>query len=390
LEAAVNFRIAAEKMGVKRIIYLGGLGDNKTDLSPHLRSRILVAQELKKGSVPVTILRAAIIIGSGSASYEIINSLVRRLPVIPTPFWARTRCQPISVRDVVKYLVGCLETPETTGGSFDIGGNEVLTYEKMMRILSGLIGKKRLFVPCPVSNIGLFAYLVNMVTPVPNPIARCLIEGSVNEVVCKNDDIQSLIPFKLLSFKDALQRAASCEEQDVVHTRWSDAYPPKHELLTKLSEIKPAPQYTTSYSLLTSKPPAAVFKSICSIGGREGWLHGNWLWRLRGWLDRIQAGVGTSRGRRSYSSLRINDVIDFWRVEDLVENRLLLLRAEMFLPGKAWLQFKIDDAASGQSKISIEAFYYTDRFAGKLYWYACFPFHLFIFKNLIRQIEQRS
>lgn len=390
LVAAEHFRIAAGKNHVKRMIYLGGLGDNKTDLSAHLRSRILVAQELQKGAVPVTILRAAIIIGSGSASYEIINSLVRSLPVIPIPFWARTRCQPISIRDVIKYLVGCLETPGTAGRSFDIGGNEILTYEKMMRTLADLIGKKRLFIPSPVSHIGFFSYVANLITPVPNAIARCLMEGSVNEVICQNDDIKDLIPFEPLSFRDALERAATRESQDNVHTRWSDAYPPGCELPEKLSDMQTLPQYTSMYAMETGKAPEAVFRSICSIGGREGWFHGNWLWRLRGWLDRIMTGVGTSRGRRSHSSLRINDVIDFWRVEELEENRLLVLRAEMLLPGQGWLQFKIDDADSARSTLSVKAFFYTNSVGGKLYWYACLPFHQFIFKNLIRQIEKRS
>lgn len=389
LKAAMNFRIMTEKNHVKRIIYLGGLGDNKVDLSPHLRSRILVAQELRKGSVPVTILRAAIIIGSGSASYEIINSLVRSLPVIPLPFWARTRCQPISIRDVVKYLVGCLETPETTGRAFDIGGDEILTYEKMMRTLADLLGKKLIFIHSPIFNISLFSYLVNLITPVPHPITRCLIEGSTNEVICHNDDIKRLIPFQTLSIRDALQRAASREEHDDIHTRWSDAYPPAYEHSIKLSEIKEPPNYTTAYSLLTDKNSSSLFKSICSVGGREGWFHGNWLWRLRGWLDRILTGVGTSRGRRSHSSLRVNDVIDFWRVEDLKENSLLLLRSEMIMPGKAWLQFRIEPVQR-KNKLSVEAFYYPGNIAGKMYWYTCLPFHLFIFKSLIKQIEKRS
>lgn len=389
LRAAVNFRIAAEKKNVRRIIYLGGLGDMLTNLSPHLRSRVLVARELARGKVRVTIFRAAIIIGSGSASYEIMDQLVRNLPVIPIPVWARTRCQPISVRDIIKYLVGSLETPETVGCAFDIGGDEVLTYEKMMRIIADFLGKKRWFVSSPISSIGMYAYLANLVTPVPNAITRCLMESSINEVVCHESNIKKLIPIKLLSFREAVKRAALREECDTVHTRWSDAYPPTYHPTVKLNSMTQPPSYMSTYSLVTGKSAPALFKSICSIGGREGWFHSNWLWRLRGSLDRMLTGVGMSRGRRSRSTLRVNDVIDFWRVEDLKENRLLLLRAEMILPGKAWLQFRIEPEGTG-NRLTVEAFFDTHTIAGKLYWFVCIPFHVVIFKNLIKQIEMRS
>lgn len=389
LRAAVNFRKAAGTQTVRRIIYLGGLGDKFAHLSPHLRSRILVAKELARGKVPVTTFRAAIIIGSGSASYEIMDRLVRNLPVIPIPFWARTRCQPISIRDIVKYLVGSLEAPETSGREFDIGGDEILTYEKMMRIIADLLGKKRWFVSSPISNIGLYAYLANLITPVPNAITRCLLESSINEVVCQESNIKKLIPFKLLSFGEAVKRAALQEECDTVHTRWSDAYPPAYHPTVTLGSMNPPPCYMSTYSLVSGKPAAALFKSICSIGGREGWFHSNWLWSLRGSLDRMLTGVGMSRGRRSRSTLRVNDVIDFWRVEDLKENSVLLLRAEMILPGRAWLQFRIEPEGSG-NRLIVTAFFDTHTIAGKLYWFVCIPFHVVIFKNLIKQIERRS
>jgi uncharacterized protein YbjT (DUF2867 family) len=389
IQAAANLRKAAEEKKVKRIIYLGGLGDIRTPLSAHLRSRIKVAQELKRGKVPTTILRAAIIIGSGSASYEIIKHLVKDVPIFFIPHWAKTKCQPISVRDVIKYLVGVLETPETSGRSFDIGGSDILTYEMMLKILADLLGIKRLFVTSPLSSIGFFSYLASLLTPVPAPITRCLMEGIINEVVCQNDEIKRILPFETITYKEALLRAMSREEQDIVYTRWSDAYPPAHELAIKLHELQELPRYTTSYSLLTEKSAPSVFHSICKIGGKEGWFHGNWLWWLRGTFDRVLFGVGTSRGRRSSSSLRINDVIDFWRVEDLKHDEMLLLRAEMKLPGRAWLVFMID-RKEDKNRLSVKAYYQTWTLFGKVYWYVFLPFHVFIFYNLIKQIEKRS
>ena len=388
---ARHFHEAAEACGVKRIIYLGGLGDARTTLSPHLRSRMRVAEELAVGPIPATVLRAAIIIGSGSASYEIINNLVRHMPVIPIPDWKRTRCQPIAIRDVIRYLVGVLETPETAGHSFDIGGPDVLTYEIMMRILARLLGRRRLFVPVPrlLSGIRPYAYLAGFLTPVPAPITRSLMEGLRNDVVCQDSAIRRWVPFAPLTYREAIVDAMSREEQDQIHTRWSDAYPPAHELAIKLRELQPAPRYRSSYELRTSKSAPALFQSICRIGGQRGWFHGNWLWRLRGTLDSMLMGVGTARGRRSGSSLRVNDVIDFWRVEDLVRDRRLLLRAEMRLPGRAWLEFEVLPAGEERC-LRITAHYDTRSLAGKLYWYACLPLHWYIFANLIEQIARRS
>jgi len=389
LANAMTFRLAAEKNGLRRIIYLGGLGDVRTFLSPHLRSRAHVAEELGSGSVPTTALRAAVIIGSGSASYEIIQHLVRRLPILLIPRWGHTKCQPISIRDVIKYLVGVLEKPETSGISFDIGGQDVLTYEMMLKILAEILGKKRLFLFSPVSWVGLYAYLAGLLTPVPAPITRSLMEGLKNDVVCNDNRITDVLPFEMLSYRDAIVRAMSREDQDVVYTRWSDAYPPAHELSIKLHELASPPRYKAECSLMTMKPREALFRSVCRIGGAEGWFHGNWMWRARGMLDSLLMGVGTARGRRSLSSLRVNDVIGFWRVETLVPNTRLLLRAEMKLPGRAWLEFRIDPE-SGKNRLSVHAYYDTRTFFGHVYWYAVLPFHAYIFEHLLIQIEKRS
>ncbi len=388
LQAAINFRKAAEENEVKRIIYLGGLGEVKTLKSPHLQSRIQVAEELLRGKVPVTILRAAIIIGSGSASYEIIHNLVSKLPLLPLPRWARSRCQPIGIRDVIKYLVGVLEIPRTSGRNLDIGGKDILTYEMMLKVFAGIVHKRRIFLSFPISNIWLYAYFASLITPVPDPIILSLMKGVRDEVICRDDKIKDYLPFEPLTYQEAIVRALTREEQDKVYTRWSDAYPPAHELAIKLHELKEIPKYTTSYSLLSGKSASFLFNSICRIGGKAGWFNNNWLWRLRGAVDRILIGVGSSRGRRSYSSLKINDVIDFWRVEDIQQDKRLLLRAEMKLPGKAWLEFNINEE-DGLRKLSVTPHYYTKGLLGKIYWYIFLPLHNFIFNDLIKQIERR-
>ncbi|TRZ77689.1 MAG: DUF2867 domain-containing protein [Deltaproteobacteria bacterium] len=386
--AAVNFRIAAEENRIKRIIYLGGLGDTQSNLSPHLQSRIQVAEELKKGKAPVTTLRAAIIIGSGSASYEIIQHLVKRLPVILIPRWAMTKCQPIGIRDVIKYLVGVLETPQTAGGSFDIGGKDILSYCEMLKIRADLLNKKRLFIPF-FSFLPLYSYIGGLITPIPAPITRSLMEGLKNEVICQNNTIRRCLPFEPLSYKEAIIRAMNREEQDRIHTRWSDAYPPAHELALKLRELKGGPRYTNTYFMDTSKKASSLFKCICTIGGKGGWFSNNWVWRLRGVVDNILMGVGTTRGRKSQTNLRINDVIDYWRVEELQKDARLLLRAEMKLPGKAWLEFKIENEGS-KRRLSIAAHYQPRGVFGKVYWYAFLSCHQFLFNNLIKQIETRA
>jgi uncharacterized protein YbjT (DUF2867 family) len=213
IQAAVNFREAAEANKIQRIIYLGGLGDTRSCISPHLRSRMQVAKELKKGKVPITVLRAAIIIGSGSASYEIIKNLVKKLPIFFSPTWARTKCQPISIRDVIKYLVGVLETEETTGKSYDIGGSEVLSYQQMMKTLAQILKKKRHFIPLPCSSIKLYSYITSLFTPVPPSITMCLMEGCNDEVVCQDHDIKKILPFPVLTYKEAVTRAMIREEQ---------------------------------------------------------------------------------------------------------------------------------------------------------------------------------
>lgn len=389
IQAAGNFRDVTQEQGVKRIIYLGGLGDIRSKLSSHLRSRTEVAQELKKGKVPVTVLRAAVIIGSGSASFEIIQHLVRKLPIILVPSWAKNKCQPIGIRDVIKYLVGVLETPQTIGKSFDIGGKDVLTYEEMLRIFAHLLYKKTIFLGFPFIPLKCYAYFASLLTPVPHSISRCLMEGLKNEVICYDNTIKNLLPFEPFSYTEQIVRALSREEQDQISTRWSDAYSPYYELALKLSEVKKPVTYAVSYYLFTEKEADRLFRSFCRIGGKRGWFYYNWLWRLRGAIDRILLGVGTIRGRKSYSHLKVNDVVDFFRVEDIQENKRLLLRAEMKLPGRAWLEFNIEETQE-KRKLSVIAYYNTQSLSGKVYWYACLSLHHFIFKRLLEAIEKRG
>lgn len=416
IRAAANFRDIAEEEGLSRIIYLGGLGETHISHSRHLRNRMAVARELRAGNVPVTVLRAGIIIGSGSASYEIIHSLVSTLRVLPVPRWARNLCQPIGIRDVLKYLVGVLETPVTKAQSFDIGGLDVLSYEAMLRSFARVIGRKAVFIPSPISSIGLNAYIASLITPLPDQIISCLMEGLRDEVICGNEEIRKFVPFKPLSYKEAVVRALTREQQDRIHTRWSDAYPPSHELAMKLHEVKPKPRYLASYALGTNKDASSLFESISAVGGKSGWFNSNWLWRVRGVIDQLFFGVGIARGRRSQSRLAVNDVIDFWRVEDLIPDTRLLLRAEMKLPGKAWLEFNIIENESsadegsaaggvgfssknaerrragldGERLLTVAAWFDTKTILGHAYWYAFLPFHNFIFKDLLVQIERMS
>lgn len=390
IQAVTNFRFVAEEMDLKRIIYLGGLGRYHPSLSSHLKSRLNVAEILIRSKVPCTVLRAAIIIGSGSASYEILNNLVRNWPIYVIPSWTETLCQPISVRDVVKYLVGVLELDETSGKSYEICGDDVLSYKEMIRVFARILRKRRIFLHSPVSSIKLYSYFTSLLTPVPVPIIQCLMESVKTEVICGDSEIKKLIPFKTINYKVSLLRALSREDHDAIYTRWADAYPPANELAMKLTDLEKPPHFVSSYSILTEKSPKNLYRSICRIGGKEGWFHTNWMWRLRGFIDRILMGVGTSRGRRSESELRINDVIDFWRVEDLIPDNKLLLRAEMILPGKAWLEFSIHPEKDQKNRLWVQAYFQPRGLPGRLYWYNFLPFHFIIFKDLLKQLVIRS
>lgn len=388
LIAAMNFREAAEISGIKRIIYLTTIID-KSSLGDPVQSKIIqIPNELKKSTVPVTQIRVAMIIGSGSAFYELYENLVNKSPVILIPKWARNKVQPVSLRSLMHVLVGSLEADFTTGKDYDICGDEVLTYEDMFRIFAGLLHKKRMYIHTWISTPKLYSYLASLMSPLPESVIRSMIVRGRFEMVCSNGN--GHIPFYTpLKFKDSVLRAMSREQQDSVYTRWSDEYPRAHELAIKLENLKVPPRFISSYSRMSGKSANALFTYFCRIGGKEGWLHNNWMWRIRGVLDRVLLGVGIARGRRSATTLRINDVIDFWRVEDIQQDMKLLLRAEMKVPGMAWLEFRIDSKAE-RNQLTVTAYYETQSSWGKLYWYIFLPFHHIIFTNLLKEIDQKS
>ena len=398
LQAARNVRDAATAAGVRRIVYLGGLGDDRSGLSQHLWSRHEVGRILADGPVPVTELRAAIIIGSGSASFEMLRYLVEVLPAMVTPRWVDTRCQPIAVRDVLRYLVETLREPRTARGVFGIGGTDVMTYRQMMDAYADAAGlRKRLIVPVPVLSPRLSSHWVGLVTPLPRSLARPLVASLINEVVVDDDAITTLLPGPLFSTREAIDSALLRVQSGTVVTRWDgaeiDGRAPAEPMPTDPS-WSGGTVLTDVRTATTSAAPAAVFATLCRLGGDHGWQGGEWLWQIRGLIDKLIGGVGMRRGRRDPQRLRVGDALDFWRVEALEEDRLLRLRAEMRLPGEAWLEWRIEPRDDGGSVITQRARYHPRGLWGRLYWYAVAPFHGFVFpglvKGVIREAEQRT
>lgn len=391
--AANHMVTAARECEVKRIIYLGGLGEQSDRLSKHLKSRHEVSEILKLGTVPVTVLRAAMIIGSGSASFEILRYLVDRLPVMVTPRWVKTPNQPIAIRNVIEYLCRCLEKKETVGQTFDIGGPEVLSYLDLMRIYAEVAGlRKRFVIPVPVLTPRLSSLWIHLVTPVPSYIAQPLAEGLKNPVVCKDKRITEIIPQDLLSCREAISRALHSINSNDVKTHWTDA-----------GEIPPCAVAQTGDPLwaggtiLEDKRVRQVnasaqqtWRVISQIGGQRGWYHGTWLWVLRGFLDRLVGGVGSSRGRRNAVEINPGDVLDFWRVVDVEPAKLLRLAAEMKLPGIATLEFRIKELGPDACEIIQHARFQPRGLAGIAYWYILIGLHEYIFGGMIRKIAKRS
>ncbi len=389
--AAQLFAQAAAEAGVERIIYLGGLGKRTDQLSKHLSSRHEVGDVLRAGSVPVTELRAAMIIGSGSASFEMMRAIVHRLPFMICPRWVKTKSQPIAIRDVLAYLVSCLENPETAGGTFDIGGPDVLTYKDMMVRFAGIMGKRRYIIVVPVLTPHLSAYWVNLVTPIPASLAFPLIEGLRSEVICEEDRIRSLVPIEPLGFGDAVQRAMDKINQNAVSTRWANAELPSRAALEHRPPFDPASFSVQDQQRVEADAPARVlFDRVQRIGGSVGWYYAGWLWRIRGLMDRMIGGVGLRRGRRDPVEIYIGDALDFWRVEDFVPGQRLLLHAEMRVPGDAWLEFRVKDLDDRRSELIQTAFFRPKRFWGRLYWTLCYPFHLFIFSGMARSMARAA
>jgi uncharacterized protein YbjT (DUF2867 family) len=383
--AAERFGAAARAAGVRRIIYLGGLGEDSATLSKHLQSRHEVGELLRASGVPVTEFRAAIIVGSGSVSFEMIRYLTERLPVMIAPKWVETRCQPIGNRDVIAYLVAALEQPGEGSRIYQIGGSDVLTYREMMLHYARIRGLARKLFVVPFFTPRLSSYWVHLVTPIPASIARPLIDGLHNEVVVRTGDARRDFPAIVpMSYDEALRLALNRLASSGPTTTWFDAY----DVRTLPGEFTGLAQgmLIDRRERRTHASREAVSAVYSSLGGRRGWLYGDFLWQLRGVMDRMVGGIGTRRGRRSATDLRVGDAVDFWRVEAYRPGELLRLRAEMKLPGLAWLQFETFADESGETTLRQTAFYEPRGLFGYAYWYGVVPFHEFIFGNMATRI----
>ncbi|GAA1937904.1 SDR family oxidoreductase [Kitasatospora viridis] len=397
--AARAFAAAAEAAGVRRIVYLGGLVPPDvpaTGLSPHLRSRAEVGRILRESAVPTAELRAAVILGSGSASFEMLRYLTERLPVMVTPSWVGTRIQPIAVRDVLRYLTAAAGLPPEVNRTFDLGGPDVLTYRQMMLRYAELAElPRRRIVPVPVLTPGLSSHWVGLVTPVPNAIARPLVESLRHEVVCAEHDIARYVPDPpegLIGFDRAVRLALRRIKDAQVTTRWSSASLPgaPSDPLPTDPGWAGGSLYQDVRDLRVAAPPEALWRVVEGIGGENGWYSFPLAWALRGWLDRLVGGVGLRRGRRDPARLRVGDSLDFWRVEAIERPRLLRLRAEMRLPGPAWLELCVDPDGAGGSRYRQRALFHPHGLAGHAYWWAVAPFHAVVFGGMARNIATRA
>lgn len=389
-DLARMFANAARSADLPRIMYLGGLGEMGPDLSQHLRSRRQVEEELASSGIPVTTFRAAMIIGSGSASFEILRYLVERLPIMITPKWVTTECQPVAIADVLYWLVRCLEVPETTGKTLEIGGDDVMAYQELMRVMAEELGlRRRIILPVPVLTPRLSSLWINLVTPVSYRIARPLAEGLKNRVVVTDNTTQRLMPHKALGAREAIRRALEKIEQQAVETRWSVAGPVPGDPSWAGGTV-----FTDERVVDVEADPASLYAAICRIGGGNGWYAGDILWRVRGWMDTLVGGPGLRRGRRLPETVEFGETLDFWRVVGIDRDRSLSLRAEMKLPGEAQLDFKIEPIEP-ERKPPITRLVMTARFrprglAGLLYWYSVIPLHEFVFGGMLRGISKTA
>ncbi|MEZ6854788.1 SDR family oxidoreductase [Halodesulfovibrio aestuarii] len=394
--AAYNMVQACRINKVGRIIYLSGVVPDDPNLSKHLASRAEVAQILSLSEVPVTVLRAAQIIGSGSASFELLRYLVDRLPVMVTPRWVKSKCQPIAVSNVLTYLVGVLDVPETANKTYDIGGPDIVSYRELFEIYRKEAGlRKRLIFSVPVLTPRLSSLWINIVTPVPTRLARPLIEGLRNNVVCSENSIREIIPQELLSVRESIKRALARVRQHTVDTSWTDAGEPEIPEWVTCGDSAYAGG-TTLYSAHAVHIRATmeqVWGVVKRIGGTNGWYGGDYLWRIRGFIDKLIGGPGLRRGRRDPENLFIGDALDFWRVLDIQKNRRLLLLAEMKLPGEALLEFTLLPVTSGTEHVTelrMVAYFHPKGLWGMVYWYSLVPMHLFIFSGILKAIAKET
>ncbi|MEZ4425960.1 MAG: SDR family oxidoreductase [Gemmatimonadota bacterium] len=383
---ATAFARAAAHAGLPHLIYLGGLGEMGDHLSEHLRSRREVEEALRSTGVPVTCLRAAMIIGSGSASFEILRYLVERLPIMITPRWVGTECQPIAVRNVLHDLTVVLDTPAAHGRDIDIGGPDVVTYRALMDVMAEELGlPRRRVIPVPVLTPTLSSWWIHLVTPLSHRIGRPLAEGLRNRVVTGNDDALELFPQRMLTAREAIRAALGRIRDHTIATRWADAGPvpgdPDWSGGTVLQDVR---EMTVDASC------TAVYRAFLGIGGTRGYFTADWLWALRGLLDRLTGGPGLRRGRRHPDDAQFGDTIDFWRVTRVEPDRALELRAEMRLPGKATLTFEAESMGPGRTRLIQTARFKPHGLRGLLYWWAVFPLHGIVFRGMMRGVAQRA
>lgn len=391
IRLARAFGLAASEEGVRHIIYLGGLGDSEANLSEHLRSRHESGLALREGGVPVTEFRAAVVVGTGSISFEMIRHLVERLPVMVCPRWIYSRIQPIAVDDLLDYLVSALSTPDCEGRVFEIGGRDVTTYQSLILGYAKARGLRRLLLPVPVLTPRLSSYWVHWMTPIPASVAAPLVEGLRSDVVVTDDAARAMFPDVIpQDYDSALSRVADDLAAGLIETSWRDT-------LGNAEALQEPVRLESRNGLIFERRRAniaasagAVYQVIAGIGADRGWYFANWAWRLRGALDRLLGGVGLRRGRRHPQDLRTGDALDFWRVEDLEVNRFLRLRAEMKLPGNAWLLFQVRRVRDSHTLLEQTAVFSPKGLAGLLYWYSLYPFHAWIFKGLIKAIARRA
>ncbi|QCK13583.1 SDR family oxidoreductase [Mangrovivirga cuniculi] len=385
---ATLFKEFVDKSSCKQLIYLSGIV-NDDNLSNHLKSRLEVEKILKSSKCHVTVLRAAIIIGSGSASFEIIRDLAEKLPVMVTPKWLNTKCQPIAIRNVIEYLLKCANNKKVYDQTFDIGGPEILTYKEMLLGYAEVRGLKRYIFTLPVMSPRLSSYWLYFVTSTNYKLAVSLVDSMKNEVTAEDNRIQETISSELLTYQNAVSLALDRVAQNRVISSWKDTIGYKYIREDFLDRIK-VPQYGVFDDIRKfsfDRPKRQVIENVFSIGGTKGWYYGDFLWEIRGLLDKIVGGVGLRRGRRDAKDLKPGDALDFWRV--LVADRekgRLLLYAEMKLPGEAWLEFKIKEKNKTESCLVQTATFRPKGLAGRLYWYSVLPFHAFIFKGMARGI----
>ena len=389
--AANHFGKAAREAGVQRIIYLGGIQPKTHSLSEHLASRLQTGEYLRKWGVPLTEFRAAAIVGSGSLSFEVIRYLSERLPFMITPRWVWTPTQPIAVRNVLQYLISALETHESTGEIIEIGGADVLTYGDMMRIYAEIRGLKRRFVPVPFLTPYLSSHWVGLVTPLNSKIVRPLVKGLNNELTVQDTKADELFDVPLLTYQEAVEKALDRFKNDNVESTWSDSIASNmgrkmwtEPLVDKEGMIQERRHIRVHASA------SDVFSALKSQGGENGWYYADFLWKLRGSLDLLMGGVGLRKSRRSYTDLRPGDTLDFWRVEAVEENKLLRLRAEMKVPGKAWLQYELEEVSENETILSQTAFFEPKGISGFLYWYALYLPHIVIFPGMLRGLASKA